>query len=396
MFKVIVEDSETKARVGQVQTAHRVFETPAFLPVGTQATVKTLAPQDLKEIGAQIVGSNAYHLYIRPGIQVIKDAGGLHKFMGWDGPILTDSGGYQIFSLASFRKVADEGIWFHSHFDGAKHFLSPEDVIDIQMDLGSDISMVLDECTTYPCDRSYAMRSMELTLRWAKRSRERFSTLPSTSSPRAEQRSALEAGPLAERPRANARGNSQLLYGIIQGSTYLDLRKEATERTMEVGFDGYAVGGLSVGEPFELKFEVLNSISPILPFSSPRYLMGVGGPPEILEAVSLGFDIFDCTMPTRHGRNGTAFTSKGKLVVRNSEYTKDQRPVDEECSCYTCSNFSRSYLRHLFNAQEILGPRLLTYHNVYFYAKLMKRIRESIAEGGFAQFKKDFEAEFKI
>lgn len=370
MFKIIVEDSKTKARVGQVQTAHRVFETPAFLPVGTQATVKTLAPQDLKEIGAQIVGSNAYHLYIRPGIQVIKEAGGLHKFMGWDRPILTDSGGYQIFSLASFRKVADEGIRFHSHFDGAKHFLSPEDVIDIQMDLGSDISMVLDECTTYPCDRSYAMRSMELTLRWAKRSRERF--------------------------RVHSTVNSQLLYGIIQGSTYLDLRKEATERTMEVGFDGYAVGGLSVGEPFELKFEVLNSISPILPFSSPRYLMGVGGPQEILEAVSLGFDIFDCTMPTRHGRNGTAFTSKGKLVVRNSEYTKDQSSVDEECGCYTCSNFSRSYLRHLFNAQEILGPRLLTYHNVYFYAKLMKRIRESIAEGGFAQFKKDFEAEFKI
>lgn len=369
MFKIVAEDRKTKARVGRVQTAHGVFETPAFLPVGTQATVKALAPRDLKEIGTQIVGSNAYHLYIRPGIQVIKDGGGLHKFMGWDAPILTDSGGYQIFSLANFRRVTDEGIWFHSHKNGAKHFLSPEDVIDVQVDLGSDISMVLDECAAYPCDRNYAMRSMELTLEWAKRSKTQF--------------------------RAHSTTNSQLLYGIIQGSIYTDLRKGATKRTIEIGFDGYAVGGLSVGEPVELRFEVLNSISPILPFDSPRYLMGVGGPAEILEVVSLGFDIFDCTMPTRCGRNGTAFTSKGKLVVRNSEFSKDHRPVDEECSCYTCSNFSRSYLRHLFNAQEILGPRLLSLHNLCFYLNLMSDIRTSIADRNFDTFRKSFKLKYR-
>lgn len=372
MFKVVVEDKKTKARVGKISTAHGSFETPAFLPVGTQATVKTLSPQDLKEIGIECVLANAYHLFIRPSIDVIKDGGGLHRFMGWDGPILTDSGGYQIFSLANFRKVEEEGVWFHSHFDGGKHFLSPEDVVDIQRDLGSDILMILDECTPYPCDRDYAKRSMELTIRWAKRSKERFWGKGS-----------------------GFRGINQALFGIIQGSTYPDLRREGALRTIDIGFDGYAVGGLSVGEPKEARYEVLDSISTILSFDSPRYLMGVGSPIDILEAVAYGFDIFDCTMPTRCGRNGTAFTSKGKLVIRNSKYTKDPRPVDEECDCYTCSNFSRSYLRHLFNVEEILGPRLLTFHNVYFYTKLMERIRGSLVDGRFIQFKKDFETKYK-
>ncbi len=371
-FRIIHEDKATKARVGKISTAHGSFKTPVFLPVGTQATVKTFSPQDLKEIGIECILANAYHLFIRPGIDVIKDGGGLHRFMGWEGPILTDSGGYQIFSLVSFRKVEEEGVRFCSHFDGAKHFLSPEDVIDVQKDLGSDILMILDECTPYPCDRDYALRSMELTIRWAKRSKERFGVRSS------------EFG-----------GINQALFGIIQGSTYPDLRREAAERTIDIGFDGYAVGGLSVGEPKEARYEVLDSISPILAFDSPRYLMGVGSPIDILEAVAYGFDIFDCTMPTRCGRNGTAFTSKGKLVLRNSQYSKDLKPVDEQCSCYTCSRFSRSYIRHLFNTDEILGPRLLSLHNLYFYASLMVHIRSSITNGIFGAFKEDFKSNYE-
>ncbi len=359
MFKLIHKDKNSKARLGKLITAHGEIDTPSFMPVGTQGTVKTLSPQELKDCRASIILSNAYHLFLRPGREVIKKAGGLHAFMSWSGPILTDSGGYQIFSLALLRKVNDRGVEFQSHIDGRKHFLTPEDVIQIQKDFGSDIIMPLDECVHYPCSKDYASCAMKRTIDWAKRSKE-------------------------------IHNNQSLLFGIIQGATYEDLRQSCSEQLTEIGFDGYAIGGVSVGEPKNLSYNIVNFTLEYLPQDKPHYLMGMGVPEDIIKAVELGIDMFDCVVPTRYGRNGTAFTSEGKLTIRNSPYIEDFSPLDKKCSCYTCKNFSRAYLRHLFNTDEILGLRLVSLHNIHFYLELMRNARDAIAQDRFAEFKKDF------
>lgn len=373
-FKVLHQHSKSNARVGKLLTSHGEIDTPCFMPVGTQGTVKTLSPQELIDAGAQITLANAYHLFLRPGMEVIKKAGGLHKFMSWFKPILTDSGGYQIFSLALLRKVSDEGVEFQSHFDGFKHFLRPEDVISIQRDLDSDIIMPLDECVHYPCSKDSARVAMERTLDWARRSKtvngERGTVNGEDEKPYTEHR--------------------QLLFGIVQGSTYEDLRKECAKRIVDMHFDGYAIGGVSVGEPGDLMADIVNITCSFLPLDQPRYLMGVGLPEDIIELVDMGVDMFDCVVPTRYGRNGTAFISEGKITVRNSPYIEDFTPLDKECNCYTCRNFSRAYLRHLFNTDEILGLRLVSLHNVNFYLNLMRNIREAILQDRYIEFKKYF------
>ncbi len=360
-FKVTHNDKDTLARCATLQLERGVIETPVFMPVGTQATVKSLSPKELDEAGAQIVLSNAYHLYLRPGLDIIRESGGLHKFMNWNKPILTDSGGYQIFSLAILRKIKDEGLDFQSHLDGSRHFLTPEDVVKVQNVLGSDIIMPLDECVSYPVSFDEAKTALERTTLWAGRSKKEWQ-----------------------------KGSKGELFGIVQGSTYKELRKRSLEELLEIGFSGYAIGGLSVGEPADLRYNTLSWIAQDLPKESPRYLMGVGLPQDILEAVSLGVDMFDCVVPTRYGRNGTAFTSRGKLTVRNGEFAHDQSPLDADCNCYCCRNFTRSYLRHLFNAGEILGLRLVSYHNIYFFLHLMQDVRQAIKENRFKKFKERF------
>ncbi len=360
-------------------TAHGEIQTPCFIPVGTQGTVKTISPQELKDCGAEIILSNAYHLFLRPGKEVIKKAGGLHNFMSWEMPILTDSGGYQIFSLALLRKISDKGVEFQSHIDGLKHFLTPEDVIRIQNDLGSDIMMPLDECVHYPCAKDHAEVAMKRTLDWAKRSK---------SVARCPLPLPVPARPAGGRQAGVARG--QLLFGIVQGATYEDLRKECANRLIDMDFDGYAIGGVSVGEPKNLRYNMVNLVADLLLKDKPRYLMGVGLPEDIIEAVESGIDMFDCVVPTRYGRNGTAFTSAGKITIRNSPYIEDFTPLDPACSCYTCKNFIRAYLRHLFNVEEILGLRLVSLHNIYFYLELMRKIREAISQDRFLEFKKEF------
>lgn len=369
-FQLIKKDKKAKARLGKLTTAHGVIDTPCFMPVGTQGTVKGITPAQLKDAGAQVVLSNAYHLFLRPGMEIIRKAGGLHCFMSWQGPILTDSGGYQVFSLALLRKLSDKGVDFQSHIDGFRHFITPEDVIRIQSDLGSDIMMPLDECVHYPCGRDQAEVAMKRTVAWAKRSKDFFSQLQTP--------------------------NSQLLFGIIQGATFDDLRKECAERIAEIGFDGYAVGGVSVGEPKDLMYNTLRFITDLIPQDSPRYCMGVGMPEDIIECVSQGIDMFDCVVPTRYGRNGTAFTSSGKFIVRNATFAQDFSPLDGRCGCYTCKNFSRAYLRHLFNAEEMLGAQLVSLHNIHFYLGLMSKIREAISRDGFIEFKKGFLAEYNV
>lgn len=374
-FTLIHEDK--KARLGKIVTAHGEIDTPCFMPVGTQGTVKTLSPLELKDYKAQIILSNTYHLFLRPGMKIIRKAGDLHRFMSWPGPILTDSGGYQIFSLALLRKVSDSGVEFQSHIDGLKHFFTPEDVIDIQKDLGSDIIMPLDECVHYPCANDYAEIAMVRTIDWARRSKILHSQQSIANSLKRKNSSpqTLDAG---------------LLFGIVQGATYEDLRKECARRLIEIGFDGYAIGGVSVGEPKNLRYNITELVLEFLPQDKPRYLMGVGTPEDIIEAVSMGVDMFDCVIPTRYGRNGTAFTSEGKLTIRNAPYADDFGPLDSQCDCQTCKNFSRAYLRHLFNSEEILGLRLVSLHNIYFYLKLMEKLRQAIAENQFMEFKKDF------
>ena len=364
MFKVIHKDKNSKARLSKLTTAHGDIDTPCFMPVGTQGTVKTLSPAELKESGAQIMLSNAYHLFLRPGTAVIKKAGGLHAFISWPGPILTDSGGYQIFSLALLRKVNDQGVEFQSHIDGLKHFLTPEDVIQIQKGFGSDIIMPLDVCVHYPCSKDHATVAMERTIDWGRRSKE-------------------------------IHNNQALLFGIVQGATYEDLRQSCSEQLTEIGFDGYAIGGVSVGEPKNLSYNIVNFVLDFLPQVKPHYLMGVGVPEDIINAVELGIDMFDCVVPTRYGRNGTAFTSEGKLTIRNSPYIEDFSPLDKKCSCYACKNFSRSYLRHLFNTDEMLGLRLVSLHNIHFYLELMHNIREAIRQDRFIEFKKEFLSSYK-
>lgn len=370
-FTLLHQDSKTKARLGELKTAHGLIETPAFMPVGTQGAVKALSPGELLKAESQIILSNAYHLYLRPGLEVIKNAGGLHKFMSWDKPILTDSGGYQVFSLAGFRKVRDEGVEFQSHLDGSRHFLTPEKVIEIENILGSDIMMPLDECVHYPCPYEYAKVAMHRTIDWLRRSKEH---------------SAYRLSPIANNDKRLAISDKQLLFGIVQGATYDDLRKQSAEQTVEIGFDGYAIGGLSVGEDKDLRYNITSFTLQFLPEDFARYLMGIGTPEDILEAVKLGVDLFDCVIPTRYGRNGTAFTSQGKTVIRNALYADDLSPLDKDCDCYTCKNFSRSYIRHLFNTGEILGLRLVSFHNIYFYNHLLKAVRQAIREGRMSDF----------
>ena len=360
-YEFIKECKQTGARLGRVHTPHGVIDTPTFMPVGTQATVKAMAPNELKELGAQIILSNTYHLYIRPGHKLVEKAGGLHGFMNWDRPILTDSGGFQVFSLNELRKIKEEGVEFKSHLDGTKHFFTPEYVMEIENSLGADIMMAFDECTPYPCDWDYAKNSMERTLRWLKRCKD-----------------------------AHQNTEKQALFGIVQGSTYKDLRIESARRTVDIELPGYAVGGLSVGEPKDLMNEVLEYTVPELPKDKPRYLMGVGSPDALLDGAIRGIDMFDCVLPTRIARNGTVMTSKGKLVVRNAEYAEDFLPMDEECDCYACKNFSRAYIRHLIKAGEILGGRLTSIHNLRFLQNLMANIRKAIAEDRLGDYREEF------
>lgn len=373
-FALLKPDKHTKARLGKVSTGHGDIETPCFMPVGTQGTVKAISPQELDECGASIILSNAYHLFLRPGMEVIRKAGSLHKFMSWPKPILTDSGGYQVFSLALLRKIRDEGVEFQSHIDGMKHQFTPENVLDIQMEFGSDIIMPLDECVQYPCAKDYAEIAMKRTIQWALRTKSLF-----------DSRLSVYGG--HRMPNA---GHRQLLFAIVQGSTYEDLRRQCCQSLAEMDFDGYALGGVSVGEPKNLIYNIIASSGQFLPPDKPRYVMGVGLPEDILEAVESGFDMFDCVVPTRYGRNGTAFTSKGKLIIRNSPFSDDFKPLDEQCLCYCCRNFSRAYLRHLFNTEEVLGLRLVSLHNIYFYLELMRKIREAIRQDRFPEFKKEF------
>jgi queuine tRNA-ribosyltransferase len=369
-FLLQQKDKNSHARAGVLVTSHGEIMTPCFMPVGTQGTVKALTPRDLMDCRAQVILSNAYHLFLRPGTELIKKAGGLHAFISWEKPILTDSGGYQIFSLALLRKMKDEGVEFQSHVDGMKHFLSPEDIIRVQHDLGSDIMMPLDECVHYPCAKDYAQIAVHRTRDWARRSKDY---------------ACHQQGRFTQR---------QLLFGIVQGATYEDLRKESAEQLVEIGFDGYAVGGVSVGEPKAARYAIMHYVSAFLPQDKPRYLMGVGLPTDIIEGVEAGFDMFDCVVPTRYGRNGTAFTAEGKCTIRNAPYANDFTPLDKHCDCYTCKHFSRAYLRHLFNTDEILGLQLVSFHNIYYFVRLMEKARQAIAENKFMDFKKEFLARY--
>ncbi len=387
-FTLIHQDKHSKARLGKLVTAHGSIDTPCFMPVGTQGTVKALSPLELEQAGAEIILSNTYHLFLRPGMDVIKNAGGLHNFISWQKPILTDSGGYQVFSLSLLRKINDEGVKFQSHIDGMKHLFTPESVIQIQKDFGSDIIMVLDECVHYPCAKDHAEVAMKRTVDWAKRAKIAYSQQSTTHG------FVNGEGGLSTVDRACLPARQGLLFGIVQGATYEDLRKECAERLMEIGFDGYAIGGVSVGEPSNLMYTTASLVVDLLPQGSPRYLMGVGLPEDIIEGVERGVDMFDCVVPTRYGRNGSAFTSEGKITIRNAPYINDLGPLDSKCDCYTCKNFSRSYLRHLFNTEEILGLRLASLHNINFYLAMMRKIREAINQDRFKEFKKEFLARY--
>jgi tRNA-guanine transglycosylase, queuosine-34-forming len=366
MFTILHKDKSSKARLGVLETAHGKVNTPVFMPVGTQGTVKAMSNDELLECGAEIILGNAYHLNLRPGLDVIKKAGGLHKFMGWHGPILTDSGGYQVFSLAKLRSISAEGAEFSSHIDGSKHFISPEKAIEIQEILGSDIMMTFDECVHYPAARDYVEQSLDLTTKWARRSKDFFRST-----------------------------KKQLLFGIVQGSTYLDLRKRAVEDLLAIGFDGYAIGGVSVGEPQNLMHEVSAYTASLLPQDAAHYLMGMGTPVDILEAISNGIDMFDCVVPTRNGRNGQAFTWNGELQLRNATYKEDFSPIDKDCSCMACRSHTRAYIRHLFNTEEILGLRLVSLHNIHFYVKLIQKSRQAIKDDCFESFRLEFADKYK-
>lgn len=360
-FDLIKRDLRSNARLGLLHTPHGDIETPVFMPVGTQATVKTMTPDELKQIGAKIILSNTYHLFLRPGYKIIKKAGGLHKFMNWDRAILTDSGGFQVFSLSSLRKITEEGVEFHSHIDGSKHFFTPEKVIEIENALGADIIMSFDECTPYPADYDYVKNSMNMTIRWAKRGKEVH---------RNEER--------------------QAIFGIVQGGTYDDLRIECAKILTDMDFPGYSIGGLSVGESKELMYHIIDLTTRYLPENKPRYLMGVGTPEDLIEGVLRGIDMFDCVLPTRIARNGTVLTSKGRLIIRDAPHAEEFLPIDDECDCYTCKNFTRAYIRHLFKANEILAARLATIHNLRFLIKLMEDIRNAIRQDKLLEFRSQF------
>jgi queuine tRNA-ribosyltransferase len=359
-FHVIKTDSRTRARVGELRTPHGGIQTPHFMPVGTQATVKTLSSEDLHMLGVEILLSNTYHLYLRPGHEIVRAAGGLHRFMNWPKPILTDSGGFQVFSLAELNKVTEEGVHFQSHIDGSRHFFTPELSMEIQEALGADIIMVLDECLPYPVEREYAGSSVDLTLKWA------------------------------ERCKKVHKNHRQALFGIVQGATFRDLRIQCARELVGMDFPGYAIGGLSVGETPQMMYEIIDYTLDELPFDKPRYLMGSGPPVDIFEAVERGVDMFDCVMPTRNARNASLMTSQGVVIVKNAEYAADFSPLDPECACPTCRNYSRAYLRHLFKAGEISAMRLATLHNVYFMVTLLDSIRSAILSGSYSEFKNSF------
>lgn len=360
-YELIKTDTKTKARRGRVKTPHGTIETPVFMPVGTAATVKAMRPEEVKELGAEIILSNTYHLYLRPGHDIVKAAGGLHKFMNWDRPILTDSGGFQVFSLGAMRKIREEGVEFRSHIDGSKHMLSPEKSMEIQNALGSDIIMAFDECAPYPADRQYVKDSLERTTRWLKRCKEYHKDT-----------------------------DRQSLFGIMQGGMYPDLRKLSAEQIVELDLPGYAIGGLSVGEPKPIMYEIMDECVDYLPKNKPRYLMGVGSPDCLFEGVERGIDMFDCVLPTRIARHGMAMTSQGRVNIKNAAYERDFTPLDPNCDCYTCRNYSKAYLRHLFKADEILSSMLMTNHNLHFLVNTMKNIRKSIEEDRFLEYKKEF------
>lgn len=365
-YTLLKEDKNSMARAGIMHTHRGDVLTPVFMPVGTCATVKTMTPDELKQVGAQIILSNTYHLYLRPGHELVREAGGLHDFMQWDRPILTDSGGFQVFSLNELRKIKEKGVSFSSHIDGSKHLFTPEKVMDIEAALDSDIAMAFDECCPYPADKDYAAHSMERTTRWAMRCKESH-----------------------DHP-------TQSLFGIVQGGMYKDLRLKSAAELVNIGFPGYGIGGLSVGEPKEMMYEVLDYLTPALPHNKPRYLMGVGSPDCLIEGVARGVDMFDCVLPTRIARNGTVMVPTGKLVLRNAQYEHDFTPIDKNCGCYTCRNFSRAYIRHLLKCDEILGVRLTTIHNLYYLIHLMEEIREAILGDYFAEYRRDFWKQYKL
>lgn len=360
-FELKHQCKQSGARLGVLHTPHGDIETPVFMPVGTQASVKTLSPEEVSSTGARIILANTYHLWMRPGPDIVAQAGGLHTFMNWPGAILTDSGGFQVFSLAERRKIEEEGVHFRSHIDGSRQFLSPEKAMDIQEKLGSDIMMQLDECAPYPADRAYIKDSYERTLRWLKRCKEAWHY-----------------------------PDKQALFGIVQGGMYADMRRESAKRTCEMELPGYGIGGLSVGEPLELMCEMLEVLNEEMPVHKPRYLMGVGTPDYLLEGVLRGIDMFDCVWPTRLGRNGSVITSRGRITVRNAGYARDFRPLDPECDCYACRNYSRAYIRHLIKAEEIFGLRLTSLHNIHYLVQLMQQVRQAIAEDRYLDFRREY------
>ena len=365
-----LEATDSAARAGTLQTRRGPVQTPVFMPVGTQATVKAMTPEELREVGAQIILGNTYHLHVRPGEKLISRLGGLHRFMNWDGPILTDSGGFQVFSLAKLRKISEEGVRFQNHLDGTPTFIGPETSMEIQRDLGSDIVMLFDECPPHPCAHEAADKSLELTLRWARRCKDWWAAQPQESRP--------------------------LLFGITQGSSYPDLREKSARALVDIGFDGYAIGGVSVGEPETEMFCAVESAIPFLPLDHARYAMGLGTPPQIIEMIARGVDMFDCVLPTRLARNGTAFTADGTINLKNAPYAEDSSPIEKDCRCYACKNFTRAYLRHLVKAEEILGLRLISIHNLHFYIGLARNAREHILAGTFQDFRKDFVANYAV
>jgi queuine tRNA-ribosyltransferase len=390
MFELITSNLSSRARRGRLATAHGVINTPAFIPVGTQGSVKAVSPRELREITAQIILSNTYHLFVRPGLEVMKHFGGLHRFMNWDGPILTDSGGYQIFSLAKLRKITEEGVHFQNHVDGAPAFISPEIAMEIQAALGSDIAMVLDECAPYPCEHDYAEKSLEMTTRWAKRSKAANAQCSTLNVQRSTEEAELSA---IRNPQSAIK--RQLLFGIVQGATFDDLRKASAEAIVDLSFDGYAIGGVSVGEPEKEMMGAVEASEPFLPNDKPRYAMGLGTPPQMLEMIARGIDMFDCVLPTRLARNGTAFTSAGTLNLNNAKFSLDKGPIEQDCACPACREFTRGYIRHLIKAEEILGLRLITLHNLQFYLDLMKQARAEIEAGTFDEFRKHFVSNYK-
>ena len=362
-FQVIAASTDSRARAGVIQTDRGDIETPVFMPVGTLGSVKSLSPEELQEAGARIILGNTYHLYLRPGCDVIRKFDGLHRFMHWDRPILTDSGGFQVFSLAKLAKLSEEGVTFQSHIDGSKHLLTPEKAIEIQTCLGSDIIMCLDNCIQYPATRAQSLAALEATTKWAQRCKQAWQ---------------------------ETENDSNTLFGIVQGSMFKDLRQRSADDLMNIGFNGYAIGGLSVGEPVEMMLEMANFTLPLLPEDRPRYIMGVGTPENLVELAALGADMFDCVLPTRNARNGQLFTRNGAVNISNSQYKDDTEPIDANCRCYTCRNYSRAYLRHLYLARELLAYRLNTIHNVYHFINFIKRMRDAILSDSFESFRKDF------